>query len=534
MGSCGKDPETAALLDLLIHAIRGISVYAHRIARAGLRDPEIDLFVMEALVATVTNTNFAPQRIRLILEQAALVKQSVRESYEKSIRNGMLMAESFNGATDWEPAMHLDELIRQGERVGIEERLRRDGPDLTGLVEMVINGIKGMLLHAYPAALLGEKDAGIMPFVYEALAYLETVGLNNERLLMFAQQCGQMNLRAIELLDRAHTRHFGNPEPTPVRMDPIPGKCILVSGHDLKALDMLLSQTQGSGINVYTHGELLPAHGYPKLRKYMHLVGNFGGTWQDQMREFDTFPGAILMTTNCMQKPKQSYIGRIFTCGSVAWPGVRHISDGVFDPVIKAALTAAGFEESGPRKTLTVGYGHHAVVRFSDKLCEGVRTGAIRRLFIVGGCDSGRTGRNYYTEFVERAPEDTLIMTFGCAKYRFHARAMGSICGIPRLLDCGQCNDSFSAIRIIRSLAEALKCDVNELPLSICVAWYEEKVFALLLTLLSMGIQKIRIGPRLPVFLTPLIFEMLERKYHILTTGNVDLDLDASLSVRDY
>jgi hydroxylamine reductase len=530
MGVCGKEPETAALLDLLIYAVRGISVYAHRAGRIGLRDAEVDQFVIDALVATVTNVNFSPERIRLILEEASLVKQIAKSMYERGVKNGTLPIEAFEGAALWEPAIHIDDLIRQGEAVGIEERIRREGADAVGLSEMVVYGIKGMAAYAAQAWILGQKDAAVIAFIYKALSYLESPQLSNEELYSYLIECGQMNLRVMELLDRGHTQNFGNPAPTPVRMDPIPGKCILVSGHDLKDLQTLLRQTEGLGINVYTHGEMLPAHGYPHLRKYLHLVGNYGGAWQDQARDFDAFPGAILMTTNCIQKPKRSYMSRLFTSGSVAWPGVKHISDRDFQPVIKAALSGAGFEESAQRKTVTVGYAHEAMRGLSTQLTAGLQSGAIRRLFIIGGCDGARTGRNYYSEFVERLPQNAVILTMGCAKYRFNAMELGSISGIPRLLDCGQCNDMFSAIGLVRSLAEALNCGINELPLTLNISWYEQKLFAVLLSLWSLGIQNIRLGPTMPAFVTPFIRNMLEEKFKIQQVGIVDFDMDESFA----
>jgi hydroxylamine reductase len=334
----------------------------------------------------------------------------------------------------------------------------------------------------------------------------------------------------MELLDAANTGAYGHPEPTQVRIEPVKGKAILVSGHDLKDLAVLLEQTEGTGINVYTHGEMLPANAYPELKKYDHLVGNYGGAWQDQAREFDAFPGAILMTTNCIQKPRESYKGRIFTSGLVAWPGVTHISDQDFTPVIEAAKAAEGFSGDGPDKTITIGFGHNAVLGVADAVIDAVKAGSIRHFFLIGGCDGAKTGRNYYTEFAEAVPEDCVIMTLACGKYRFNKLPFGDIGGIPRLLDIGQCNDAYSAIRIAQALADAFECGVNDLPLSMILSWYEQKAVVILLTLLHLGITDIRLGPSLPAFVTPAILNVLVEKFNIKPIGTVQDDLQAALS----
>jgi hydroxylamine reductase len=344
-----------------------------------------------------------------------------------------------------------------------------------------------------------------------------------------AMKAGELNYKAMELLDAANTSAYGHPEPTAVRIEPIAGKAILVSGHDLKDLEDLLKQTAGKGINVYTHGEMLPAHGYPGLKKYKHLVGNYGGAWQDQTKEFDSFPGAILMTTNCIQKPRDAYKGRIFTSGLVAWPGVTHIADGNFAPVIEAALAAPGFAESGSDKTIMVGFGRNAVMGVAGKVVEAVKSGAIRHFFLVGGCDGAKSGRNYYTEFVEKAPKDTVILTLACGKYRFNKMDLGDIGGIPRLLDIGQCNDAYSAIQIALALSEAFGVGVNDLPHSMILSWYEQKAVAILLTLLYLGIKNIRLGPSLPAFISPMVLGFLVENFNIGPITTPDEDLKAIL-----
>jgi hydroxylamine reductase len=321
--------------------------------------------------------------------------------------------------------------------------------------------------------------------------------------------------------------------PTPVRVEPLQGKAILVSGHDLKDLAQLLVQTDGTGINVYTHGEMLPAHGYPGLKKFKHLAGNYGGAWQDQKTEFAKFPGAILMTTNCIQEPQENYEKRIFTSGFVGWPGVTHIANGDFSPVIAAALAAPGFAEDGPDKTILVGFGHNAVLGVADQVVAAVKSGAIKHFFLVGGCDGARSGRDYYTQFAESVPDDCVILTLACGKYRFNKLDFGTIGGIPRLLDVGQCNDAYSAIQIAAALAKAFNCGVNDLPLSFVLSWYEQKAVAVLLTLLHLGVRNIRLGPTLPAFVTPNVLKVLNEKFNLMPIKTAEQDLKAMLQLAE-
>ncbi|MBU1626242.1 hydroxylamine reductase, partial [bacterium] len=343
-------------------------------------------------------------------------------------------------------------------------------------------------------------------------------------------KCGEVNLRAMELLDEANTGAYGHPVPTPVRIEPLKGKAILVSGHDLKDLEELLKQTAGKGINIFTHSEMLPAHGYPGLKKYSHLVGNYGGAWQDQKKEFDEFPGAILMTTNCIQKPKDSYKDRLFTCGPVAWPGIKHVNNKDFTPVIEAALKQTGFTTDGSDKTIMVGFGHNAVMSVADKVIQGVKSGAIRHFFLIGGCDGAKPGRNYYTDFAMAVPNDCVILTLACGKYRFNKYDFGSIDGIPRLLDIGQCNDAYSAIQIAVALSKAFNMDVNSLPLSMIISWFEQKAVCILLTLLHLGIKNMRLGPSLPAFVTPAVLDVLVKNFNIMPIGDAQHDLKAILN----
>jgi hydroxylamine reductase len=433
------------------------------------------------------------------------------------------------GPAAWTPAGDLEGLVKQGEEVSIAKRKEALGEDVTGLQELLTYGIKGTAAYADHAQILGKEDDNAYAFFHEALDFLAKEDPTADELVGMALKCGEVNLSVMGLLDAANTGAYGHPVPTQVRIEPTKGKAIVISGHDLKDLEELLKQTEGTGINVYTHGEMLPAHGYPGLKKYKHLVGNYGGAWQEQHKEFDAFPGAILMTTNCLQKPKDSYKSRIFTCGLVAWPGVAHITDRNFKPVIDAALAAEGFQEDGPDRTILVGFARDAVLGVADKVIEAVKAGALRHFFLIGGCDGAKPGRNYYTEFAQAVPQDCAILTLACGKYRFNKLDFGDIGGIPRLLDCGQCNDAYSAIQIAVALAKAFDTDVNGLPLSLIISWYEQKAVCILLTLLHLGIQNMRLGPSLPAFVTPAVLNVLVEKFNIAPISTPQEDLKAIL-----
>jgi hydroxylamine reductase len=518
-GVCGKDPETAALQDLLVHAAKGVSQMAHRARKLGVIDHEADIFVVEALFTTVTNVNFDPKRLEGILRKGVAVMNSLRKQVE-----------SPGGPAQWMPAADLQGLIRQGEETSIEKRTAALGADIAATQDLILLGLKGMAAYAEHARILGQEDNAVYAFIHEALDFLVKANPTMDELLAYTLKTGEVNLRVMELLDTANTGAYGNPAPTPVRITPVKGKAILVSGHDLKDLELLLKQTEGKEINIYTHGEMLPCHGYPGLKKFKHLVGNYGGAWQDQRKEFDEFPGAILMTTNCIQKPKDTYKARIFTSGLVAWPGVDHIADGDFSQVIKAALAAPGFTADEPEKTILVGFGHAAVLGVAGTVIDAVKSGAIKRFFLIGGCDGAKTGRNYYTDFAQAVPKDCMVLTLACGKYRFNKLEFGTIGGLPRLLDIGQCNDAYSAIKIAGALAGAFNCTVNDLPLSMVLSWYEQKAVCILLTLLHLGIKNIRLGPSLPAFVTPAVLKVLVDNFAIKPITTVEADLKAALA----
>ncbi len=528
-GVCGKDPKTAALQDLLLHVAKGISMFAHRAAVLGAQDPVVDKYVIEALFTTVTNVNFDPLRLEGILRRGASVKAKAKALYEAAALKAGQAPEALSGPADWTPAADLNGLIAQGEAVVINKDLPTRGADLLGLEYLIVYGLKGMAAYADHALVLGKEDSKVTAFFHEALDFLTHPNLGVDALLGMALRCGEINIRIMELLDEANTGAYGHPVPTPVRITAVKGKAILVSGHDLKDLEELLKQTEGTGINIYTHGEMLPTHGYPGLKKYKHFVGNYGGAWQDQQKEFAAFPGAILMTTNCIQKPADSYKARIFTCGLVAWPGVVHIADRNFKPVIDAALAAPGFPADEPEKTILVGFGRNAVLGAAPKVIELVQAGKIKHFFLIGGCDGAKSGRNYYTELATQVPKDCIILTLACGKYRFNKLDFGDIEGIPRLLDIGQCNDAYSAVRIAMALADAFKTDVNGLPLSLILSWYEQKAVCILLSLLFLGIRNIRIGPSAPAFLTPAVFQVLHDKLNLMPITTPEADLKAIL-----
>jgi hydroxylamine reductase len=530
-GVCGKDPETAALQDLVIHAAKAVSLYAARAAALGARDPSVDTAVVEALFTTVTNVNFDPARLKKVVLSLAAARDRAKKLYEDAARSASQSPELLAAPANWTPASDLNALITQGEAVTIEKRRIARGETLAGLEELVVYGLKGLCAYAEHARILGKEDPAVYAFVHSALADLASKELGVNDLFTLAMKVGEVNLTAMGLLDAANTGAYGTPEPTQVRITPVKGKAILVSGHDLKDLHELLKQTEGKGINVYTHGEMLPANAYPGLKKFKHLVGNYGGAWQDQRSEFDAFPGAVLMTTNCIQKPKDTYKARIFTSGLVAWPGVTHLTCTDFKPLIDAALAAPGFQrDEDPAKFITIGFGHGTVMSVAGTVIDAVKSGAIRHFFLIGGCDGAKPGRNYYTDFAQAVPKDCVILTLACGKFRFNKLDFGDIGGIPRLLDMGQCNDAYSAIQVAVALANAFKCGVNDLPLSMVLSWYEQKAVVILLTLLHLGIRNIRLGPSLPAFITPAVLQVLVEKFSIAPTTTVQDDLKAMLT----
>jgi hydroxylamine reductase len=528
-GVCGKDGATADLQDVLTHVTKGVAMLAHRARQAGgARDAAVDRFVVEALFTTVTNVNFDAARIEAMIRRGVEVRALAGGLYEAACRRAGRAPEVLNGPAVFQPASDRPGLAAQAAALGVQARKQRLGDDRAGVLEMALYGLKGAAAYADHALVLGREDEGVYAFFHAALDRLASEP-PLDALVGLCLEVGAHNLKVMELLDRANTGTYGHPEPTSVRVSAVAGKAILVSGHDLRDLERLLQQTEGKGVNIYTHGEMLPALAYPGLKKYPHLVGNYGGAWQDQQREFEAFPGAVLMTTNCIQKPRESYQGRIFTTGLVAFPGVEHVSDKDFGPVVQAALAAPGFAADEPERRITIGFGRQAVLGVAGKVVEAVKAGKIKHFFLVGGCDGAKPGRNYYTEFAQAAPRDTVLLTLACGKYRFNKLELGDIDGIPRLLDVGQCNDAYSAVQIALALAQAFQTDVNSLPLNLVLSWYEQKAVAILLTLLHLGIRNIRLGPSLPAFVSPAVLQVLVDKFGIAPVTTPEADLKAML-----
>ena len=533
-GVCGKDERTAVLQDLLVHACKGIGMYAHRAAELGGIDPAVGRFTVEALFATLTNVDFDPERLQGLLLKAAEVRDRAKKLYEDAwqskIENRQSKIPSLSGPAEWQPAADIAALVEQGRDKGILKRHERFGDDTAALLDLILFGLKGVSAYTDHAAVLGRESSEHYASIFRLLELISRDSFTAEELTAAALETGKVNLKAMELLDAGNTGTYGHPEPTRVRMTPVKGKAVIVSGHDLRDLELILKQTEGKGINVYTHGEMLPCHGYPGLKKYKHLVGHYGTAWQNQQKEFPDFPGAIVMTTNCIQRPQKSYFDRIFTTGMVAWPGVTHIgAEKDFAPVINAALAQPGFTEDGPERSITVGFGRNAVMSVAGKVIELVKTGKIKHFYLIGGCDGVKPQRNYYTEFAQKVSKDSVILTLACGKFKFNHLEFGDIDGIPRLLDIGQCNDSYSAIQIAVALAQAFNTDVNGLPLSLIISWYEQKAVAVLLTLLSLGIKNIRLGPSLPAFVTPNVLKVLVDKFNVMPITTPDADLKAIL-----
>jgi hydroxylamine reductase len=524
LGVCGKKPEVAALQDLLLYALMGLSQVAVEARKIGFIDKDVNLFTVKAAFSTLTNVDFDPNRFMDLISQAA----AKREKLKARLKTAGTDIRWPDGAATFQPQATLDDLIKQGEQVGLKS-YPGDNPDILSLKHTVLFGIKGVSAYAEHAEILGQEDDSVYAYVHEGLAAIQRDDLSLDDWISLTLRCGEAAVKAMQLLDAGNTGVYGHPVPTTVPLGHKKGKAILVSGHDLKDLEELLKQTEGKGINIYTHGEMLPTHGYPKLKKYAHFYGHYGTAWQNQIREFPNFPGAILMTTNCIQRPKSDYIDNIFTSGMVGWPGVPHISDLNFKPVIDRALELPGFQEDQNGRKVTVGFARNAVLGVADKVIEAVKSGAVRHFFLVAGCDGAKLGRNYYTEFVEKVPRDCIVLTLACGKYRFFDKDLGDIGGIPRLLDVGQCNDAYSAVQIATALAKAFDIGVNELPLSLIISWYEQKAVCVLLALLHLGIKGIRLGPSLPAFLTPNVLDTLVKNFDIKPIGTADEDLKAIL-----
>ena len=506
-GVCGKTADVAKAQDELTGALIGLA----KTCGNNPKTADTDRVIIEGLFTTLTNVSFNEETIRVMIERVEEEKSRIAPGC------GTCVAKCGNTDNyDMEQIWNADE-------------------DIRSLKSLLLFGIRGVAAYAYHAMVLGYQSEEVNFFLYKALATL-SMDLGMEELLPVVLETGKVNLTCMELLDRANTETYGIPKPTEVSMKVEKGPFIVVTGHDLRDLKLLLEQTEGKGINIYTHGEMLPAHAYPELKKYGHLKGNLGTAWQNQQKEFADLPGAILFTTNCLMPPKESYADRVFSTEVVSYPGVVHVDDGKdFTPVIEKALELGGFGEDRQYKginggeKLTTGFGHGTILQAADQIVDAVKAGAIRHFLLVGGCDGAKKGRNYYTEFVKQTPSDTIILTLACGKYRFNDLDLGSIGGFPRSMDMGQCNDAYGAIKVAVALAQAFDCGVNELPLSMVLSWYEQKAVCILLTLLHLGIKNIYLGPSLPAFLSPNVLQYLVENYRISPIGDPKEDLEKML-----
>ncbi len=526
VGTCGKNATTAALQDVLVHQAKGIAQYARRARALGVADRDLDGFLLFAVFTTLTNVNFNAARLQQLIMEAAGWRDTIRSRYEQAACAHGVPVDTLSGAAAFAPAADLAGLLAQAETLPPTGNPLA-GPDEQGLRAVILYGMKGVAAYAHHARRLGHQDDTIDGDIEAIFDYLACDPTDREELFARALDVGRLNVRVMALLDAANTGRFGNQEITSVRISPVKGKAILVSGHDFEDLARLLEDTKDLGIHVYTHGEMLPAHAYPALKTHAHLAGNWGGAWQDQQRDFAAFPGPILMTSNCLIEPARAYRNRIFTTGPVGWPGVRHLEHGDFAPVIAAAEASSGFQEDGDDKRITVGFGHHTLLGVADQVVAAVKNGDISHFFLVGGCDGAAPARSYFTDVATKAPKDAVIITLGCGKYRFNKEAFGDIGGIPRLLDVGQCSDAYSAIQIAAALAEAFGCGLNDLPLSYMISWFEQKATAVLLSLLALGIKGIHWGPTLPGYMTPNLVQEFRARFDLRLIGDADNDLKA-------
>ncbi len=536
-GMCGKPADVSRLQDLLIYLLKGISFWGTRGRSMDVQDDETDLFVAQALFSTITNANFDADRFVKLIKKAIELRDNLRVRAQS--RCNELHNSNCNGSgpdwAGWHPENYeIETLLAKAHTIGVMDNPELD-PNVRSLRELTIYGLKGMAAYVDHAYLVGGRDGSILAFMQEALAATTNDELGLNELLALVQKTGEFGVKSMALLDQANTSRYGNPEPTQVNLGVVPGPGILVSGHDLVDLEELLIQTEGTGVNIYTHGEMLPTNAYPGLKKFKHLVGNYGGSWWHQDVEFGTFNGPILMTTNCIVPVKDSYKDRIFTTGMTGYPGVPHIADRQpgghkdFSEIIALAKTLPGPEEL-ETGTLPIGYAHHTVLSAADQVIAAVKAGVISRFVVMGGCDGRHKTREYFTDVALSLPEDTIILTAGCAKYRYNKLGLGEIGGFPRVLDAGQCNDSYSLVVIAQALAEAFDCTVNDLPLSFDIAWYEQKAVIVLLALLSLGVKKIRLGPTLPAFLSPEVVNVLVEAFDLKPIDHAEADVEAMMA----
>ncbi|WP_270804554.1 hydroxylamine reductase [Aeromonas sp. QDB66] len=521
-GMCGKTAETSDLQDVLIYTLQGLSAWALAAREHGIVDSEIDAFVPKAFFATLTNVNFDSARIVAYVNQALTYRQQLAAKLAPLA----VQADALPAAARFEPGADLLAQLAQAPQTAVNRGKNDVNEDIMGLRLLCLYGLKGAAAYMEHARVLDQQDAGVAAEFHRIMSWLGTDPCDLDLLFKCAMDIGLLNFKIMEMLDLGETTAFGHPEPTQVRVTPVPGKCILVSGHDMVDLKLILEQTRGTGINVYTHGEMLPALAYPFFKQYPHLVGNYGSAWQNQQKEFANFPGAVVMTSNCIIDPNVgNYSDRIFTRSIVGWPGVTHLEGEDFSAVIAKAQALEGFKHVELEHFITIGFARNALMQAAPAVIDKVKAGEISHFFLVGGCDGDRAERAYYTEFAKAIPQDSLLLTLGCGKYKFNKLDFGDIGGIPRLLDVGQCNDAYSAIQLALALADAFECGVNDLPLTLVLSWFEQKAIVILLTLLALGVKDIRTGPTAPAFLTPALLKVLEEQFGLKGTTTADADL---------
>ncbi|QBF82677.1 hydroxylamine reductase [Shewanella maritima] len=528
-GMCGKLASTSDLQDLLIYMLQGVSAYAVKAREFGIINADVDTFVPKAFFATLTNVNFDDARITGYARQAQAYREELKAAYVAACEaNGQTPVEVPNQGELNLAATQLEML----EQAPVALPNRGDvHEDILGLRLLCLYGLKGAAAYMEHARVLDQVDSDVAAKFHEIMTFVGEDSADADKLFNTAMEIGQLNYRVMEMLDSGETAAFGHPEPTQVNTKSVAGKAILVSGHDMKDLELILQQTEGKGINVYTHGEMLPALAYPELKKYPHLVGNYGSAWQNQQSEFGTFPGAVVMTSNCIIDPNVGdYADRIFTRSIVGWPGVTHVEGDDFGIVINKALELEGFKYDEIPHMITIGFARNALMAAAPTVVENVKNGSIKNFFLIGGCDGDKSERSYFTDLAKSVPDDSLILTLGCGKYKFNTLDFGDINGIPRLLDIGQCNDAYSAIQLALALKDIFECDINELPLHLVLSWFEQKAIVVLLTLLSLGVKNIRTGPTPPAFLTENLAKILEEQFGLRNTTDVQTDLTAMLN----
>ncbi|WP_025540688.1 hydroxylamine reductase [Vibrio parahaemolyticus] len=530
-GMCGKTSEVSDLQDVLVYTLQGVSFWASKALEFNIINDEINQWAPKAFFSTLTNVNFDPERILELTSQAANYKALLKEQVMSAATLSNTNLTDIPAVANFELPNSAEAILAFAPQVAVNRGKDQVHEDVIGLRLLCLYGLKGAAAYMEHARVLEQTNNDIYAEYHEIMAWLGTDPEDLGELLDCSMRIGLMNYKVMEMLDQGETTTFGHPEPTTVNVKPVKGKCILVSGHDLHDLEKILQQTEGKGINVYTNGEMLPAHGYPELKKYPHLVGNYGSAWQNQQKEFANFPGAIVMTSNCLLNPNVGqYADRLFTRSIVGWPGVAHIEGDDFSQVIECALAQDGFQHDEIEHHITVGFGRNALMNAAPAVIDQVKQGNIKHFFLVGGCDGDKAERSYYTDFTAEAPEDTLILTLACGKFRFNKNTFGDINGIPRLLDVGQCNDAYSAIQLALVLAKEFDCDINELPLTLVLSWFEQKAIVILLTLFALGVKGIYTGPTAPAFLTPNLIAIIQEKFDMRSIGNVQDDLKAILA----